>query len=36
MADLDIFCDNDLFLGLHAGLIYIIGQAREFRLDLQQ
>jgi hypothetical protein len=36
MADLDILSDNNLFLGLHAGLIYIVGQAREFRLDLHQ
>lgn len=36
MADLDILCDDNLFLGLHAGLIYIVNKAREFGLDLHQ
>lgn len=36
MADLDILCDDNLFLGLHAGLIYIVSKAREFGLDLHQ
>ena len=34
MVDLNILCDDNLFLGLHAGLIHIVGQAGELRFDL--